>query len=177
VKSIPLLRRPCPLIDESGSYIYGVGSRLLDLNPSPLDQNPLNSDCFLADRFRNPKMTAMMRTTRQPMTIPAIAPVDSLGSFLAAWLLSLSGIVTDDGIGGLNIDKDGVVGGAETVDGDGNSVDIGARVVVVVGMEDDSSLVDVAPTGMLIVGEGGAVTKAVVVTGEGISGVFVVVGV
>jgi len=111
------------------------------------------------------------------MTIPAIAPVDSLGSFLAAWSGSLSGIFgTGDVIVGLIIDKDGVGGGSETVDGDGDSVGIGGgRAVVVV---DDSSLVDVASVGMLIVGgEGGAATNVVVVTREGMSGVSVGLGV
>lgn len=166
-KSIPE-PRPLPLIVESGLYIYGVGSKLFGLKPSPLDQNPLNLDCFLADRFLSPKMAAMMRMTRQPMTIPAIAPVESLGSFLAAWVVLLSGIFTDDG---LIIDKDGVVGGSETVDDDGNNVGIGVGVAAAV---DDSSLVEITSPEMLIVGSKvGAGTNVVVVSGEGMSGVSV----
>lgn len=104
-------------------------------------------------------MTAMMRTTRQPMTIPAIAPVDSLGLFLADWLASLSGISgTNDVVDGFIIDKDGEAGESETPGGDGDSAGVGVRRVVVEEEgkeEDDKSLVDTVPAGMLIVcGEG-----------------------
>lgn len=178
VKSIPIpLLRPCPLIEESWLYVYGVGSKSLGLKPSFLDQDPLINDCFLADRLRSPKMIAMMRTTRQPMTIPAIAPVDSLGLFLAAWLAPLSGISgTDDVMDGLIMDSEGLVGESETVGGDGDTVEIGARVVV--AEEDGKSPVDIVSAGTLIVcGEGEAVTNVVVVIGEGMSGVFVAIGV
>lgn len=116
----------------------------------------------------------MISTTSEPMTIPAIAPVDSLGLFLVVLLESLSGILgIDDGV--LIIDNDGVLGRSETVDGDGDNVEIGSRVEVV---GDSPLVVEVvgATTVMLIVG-GGDGAGINVVTGEGTSGVPVAIGV
>jgi len=113
----------------------------------------------------------MMRTTRQPTIIPAMAPVDSFGLFLVVLLGSLSETFgTDEVMGGLIIDNDGVVGGPETIDGGDMVVEVGSGVV------NDSSLVDVTSAGMLIV-TGNDEAGMNVVKGEGISGVAVAIGV
>lgn len=119
----------------------------------------------------------MMRTARQPMTIPAIAPVDNLGLFLVEMLGSLSGLTgTVDVVGWLIIDEDGVIGGTKYVDVGGDTVEIGSKVVVV-AVGDNSLVVGVVPTGVLVVavGEGGVGMN--VVTGEGTSGASVAIGV